>query len=197
MSYVDTANAGIYTVTADGWEQRFVVNLLDDAESNVGVHAQGVAGRAEARRAEDASALFPSRQDLWKVCALAAIALLLLEGALYHREVRGRWPWAAATFRLAVLLCIVGGLLGFDLHRSTDAQTVLFVLDGSDSVSLENRARTRQYVAEAIRGASPQDRYGVVTFGASPVLETPSAANRFPQSRRRRATGAGPTSARR
>ena len=173
VSFVDTTRAGLYTVTADGWEQRFVVNLLDDAESSIGVQTPGVAEGVGSQRAEDASALFPSRQDLWKICAIAALALLLLEGVLYHRDVHGRWPWAAAAFRLVVVLLIAGGLVGFGLHRSTDSQTVLFVVDASDSVSLENRVRTRQYVAEAIKGAGPQDRYGVVTFGASPVLETP------------------------
>ena len=198
VSYVDTTSAGIYTVTADGWEQRFVVNLLDDAESNVGVHAQGVAGRAEARRAEDASALFPSRQDLWKICALAALALLLLRGG----PLPSRSPRTLA----------VGGRRvspgGAALHRRGPAGLWPPPLDGCPDRAIR-AGRVGQRVARKprahppVRGGgdqgapAPRTATGSSPSAQAPYWRPPSAANRFPPSRRRRATGAGPISARR
>jgi Mg-chelatase subunit ChlD len=179
-SFVHTAKVGIYTVRAGRWEQRFALNLLDEAESNIAVRPQGVSGPSGSRPPEGESSLFPTRQELWKLFAVLALLLLLLEGVLYHREVHGHWPWGAAVFRLAVLLLTFGGLAGFGLQRETDAQTVMFLLDASDSVSLENRARVRQYVAEAVKAAGRQDRYGVITFGASPVVETPVGREPLP-----------------
>ena len=171
-SFVDTTKVGIYTVTAGTWEQRFALNLLDDAESNIAVRPQTASGPSGSRPTENEAGLFPTRQETWKLFAVLALLLLLLEGVLYHREVHGRWPWGAAVFRLAVLLLAFGGLAGFGLQRESDAQTVIFLLDASDSVSLENRAKARQYVAEAVKAAGPQDRYAVTAFGASPVVET-------------------------
>src|SRR5208337_1607272 len=34
VSFVETTRAGIYSLRAGSWEQRFAVNLLSDAESN-------------------------------------------------------------------------------------------------------------------------------------------------------------------
>jgi Mg-chelatase subunit ChlD len=171
-SFVDTTRVGVYAVTAGSWEQRFAVNLLDEAESNIAARPQAISGASASRPADGESNMYPTRQELWKLFAVLALVLLLLEGALYHREVHGHWPWGAAAVRLAVLLLTVGGLAGFGLQRETDAQTVMFLLDASDSVSLENRAKARQYVAEAVKAAKPQDRYGVITFGAAPAVET-------------------------
>ncbi len=154
VSYVDTTSAGIYTVTADGWEQRFVVNLLDDAESNVGVHAQGVAGRAEARRAEDASALFPSRQDLWSLRARRDRAVLrrgsfiIAKSAGAGRGPPPRFAWRCCSASSGACWALI----------STARRTPrpCYSCWTPDSVSLENRARTRQYVAEAIRAPAPR-----------------------------------------
>lgn len=178
--FVDTNRVGIYTVRAGAWEHRFALNLLDEAESNIAVRPQTPAGPGVARPPDSEARLFPTRQEAWRLFAVLALLVLLLEGVLYHREVHGRWPWGAAIFRLAVLLLAIGGLAGFGLQRQTDAQTVIFLLDASDSVSLENRARARQYVAEAVRAAGPQDRYGVIAFGENPVVETPVGRDPLP-----------------
>ena len=173
VSFVDTGRVGIYAIRAGTWEQRFALNLLSGAESNIAARAVGASGQEGLRAPAEEPRLFPSRQELWKLFLMAAVVLLLLEGLLYHREIHGHWPWGAAAFRAAVLVLAVAALIEPGLQRETDAQTVLFLLDGSDSVSLENRARARQYVADAVKAAGRQDRYGVITFGASPVVETP------------------------
>jgi Ca-activated chloride channel homolog len=195
ISFVDTTAVGIYTVAAGNWIQRFAVNLLNEGESNIHARAGEVSTQDASRVSEEFAMAYPSRQELWRIFAIAALLVLLLEAAFYHREVQGSWPWTAAAVRLAVVLLVAGGLGGFGLHRATDAQTVLFLVDASDSVSLENRAKARQYVAEAIKGAGREDRYGVITFGGSPVIETPVGreplAGKSPQAADGRGTDIG------
>jgi Mg-chelatase subunit ChlD len=174
VGFVETTRAGIYTLKAGGWEQRFAVNLLADSESNVAPRAQ-VQAREDRTQgtAEDPPAAFPSRKELWRAFALMALLLLLVEGAVYHWQAHGRWPVAAAAIRATVLLLVLLGLGGVGLHHTTDQLNVLFLVDASDSVSLENRAKAWQYVQEAVKAAGKRDRYGVVNFGGNPVLEVP------------------------
>lgn len=173
VSFMETTQAGLYTVRAGDWEQRYAVNLLDPAESDIRPRAQFPAEAATGPAASDQPTTFPSRQALWRIFALLGLALVLVEGVLYHREVRGRWPVPAAALRALVGLAVLLALLGLGLHRVTDQLNVVFVLDASDSVPMDARLKARQYVEEAIKAAGSRDRFGVVTFGGSPVLESP------------------------
>lgn len=173
VSFVETTHVGIYTVKAGMWEQRFAVNLLDEGESNIPPRAQALPERAGQGTSEDQPSTFPSQQELWRFFAILGLLLLLLEGLLYHREVEGHWPPAAAAARVLVLLLLILGLTRVGIHRITEQLNVLFLLDASDSIPLETRVKARQYVEEALKAAGPRDRYGVVVFGGSPVLEAP------------------------
>jgi uncharacterized membrane protein len=173
LSFVETTHAGIYTVKAGTWEQRFAVNLLDEGESNIAPRAQFPVEQAGQTTGEDRPTTFRSRQELWRLFAALALTLLLLEGVLYYREMRGRWPLPAVGVRVLVLLLVVSALAGVGLRRVTDQLNVLFLIDASDSVPLETRVKARQYVQDAVKSAGPRDQFGVVMFGGSPVLETP------------------------
>jgi Mg-chelatase subunit ChlD len=172
ITFMDTARAGLYRLRAGDWQQDFALNLLHDEESNLTPRFQPEDRAGEA--APSSTAQFPSREPLWQAFALAALLLLLVEGVLYHRQVGGRWPVLAGATRVLVILAILAGLKGIGLTRTTDQLTVLFLLDASDSVSLENRSKARQYVEDAVQAAGSRDRYGVVTFGGSPTLEAPA-----------------------
>jgi Mg-chelatase subunit ChlD len=178
--FVETTRAGIYTLRAGPWEQRFAVNLLADAESNVAPRAQSLVRDERTQETMGESAAFPSRKELWRIFAVLALLLLVVEGLVYHRQAQGRWPLAAAAIRAVVLLLVILGLGGAGLHQTTDQLNVLFLVDASDSVSLENRAKAWQYVEEAVKAAGKRDRYGVVTFGGSPVLEVPMGTEPLP-----------------
>ena len=180
VSFVETAGIGVYTLKAGPREGRYAVNLLSDAESHVTPRAQALPEQSGQRAPEDRPAAFPSRQELWRLFAVLALLVLLLEGLLYHREAQGRWPVLAAGTRAAILLCLGLGLAGVGLYRVTDQLNVLFLLDASDSVSLENRVKAWQYVQDAIPAAGKRDRYGVVTFGGSPVLDLPVGSGPAP-----------------
>ncbi len=181
VSFVETTRAGIYSLRAGSWEQRFAVNLLSDAESNTAPRAQALVREERTQGApEDGPAAFPSRQDLWKLFAILGLVLLLLEAALYHRQADGRWPVAAAAIRVILIGLVIAGLGGAGLYRTTDQLNVLFLLDTSDSISLENKAEAWQYIQEAVKAADKRDRYGVIAFGGSPVLETPLGTDPLP-----------------
>jgi len=181
VSFVETTRAGIYSLRAGSWEQRFAVNLLSDAESNTAPRAQALVREERTQGApEDGPAAFPSRQDLWKLFAILGLVLLLLEAALYHRQADGRWPVAAAAIRVILIGLVIAGLGGAGLYRTTDQLNVLFLLDTSDSISLENKAKAWQYIQEAVKAADKRDRYGVIAFGGSPVLERPLGTDPLP-----------------
>jgi uncharacterized membrane protein len=173
VSFVETTHAGIYTLKAGTWEQRFAVNLLDTGESNIAPRALFPTSGSDGGGVEDLPRDFPSRQELWRIFAVLALLLLLLEGLLYHREAHGHWPLLAAGTRAGVFLLVILGLAGVGLNRVTEQVNVLFLLDASDSVSMENRLKERQYVQDAIKAADKRDEFGVIAFGGSPVLETP------------------------
>ncbi|HYL80082.1 MAG TPA: BatA and WFA domain-containing protein, partial [Candidatus Acidoferrum sp.] len=143
ISFVETTRAGIYTVKAGAWEQRFAVNLLDEGESNIAPRAEFPTERADRAPSQDRPTTFPSRQELWRFFAMLVLALLLLEGGLYYREIQGRWPLPAVAVRVLVLLLVITALAGVGLRRVTDQLNVLFLIDASDSVPLEARVKAR------------------------------------------------------
>jgi uncharacterized membrane protein len=177
-SFADTREAGIYTLAAGDWQERIAANLLDEAESNIAPRAQGASVGPGGETA--APSTFPSRKELWPILALLALALLVLEGILYHRDVGGQWPRLAMATRGLVVLLAAGALANLGLYRTTEALNVVFLLDASDSVSLETRIRARAIVTEAVRAADPRDRYGMVSFGESAMLELPVGRDPIP-----------------
>jgi hypothetical protein len=81
--YKSTEKVGPYRAAWPGGQRRFAVNLLDADESNV-------VPRDEVRIGAQRLASGPPRRqayDTWKCAALAALVLLGLEWAVYHRRV--------------------------------------------------------------------------------------------------------------
>jgi hypothetical protein len=81
--YKDTDRVGVYRAAWPGGGRSFAVNLLDADESNIQPRdavrigsQQLVAGRSRRQT-----------YDVWKWAALAALVLLVLEWAVYHRRV--------------------------------------------------------------------------------------------------------------
>jgi len=80
--YKDTEEVGVYRAEWRGGQRSFAVNLLDADESNV-------QPRDEVRIGNQSLAAGQSRRqtyETWKWVALAALLLLVLEWAVYHRR---------------------------------------------------------------------------------------------------------------
>ena len=82
--FTETDQVGVYTLFADDRQlERFTVNLMDPKESALS-HA-GTAPAAEVPTVIE-SGLQPMTQEVWRIPALLACVVLLLEWWFYHRD---------------------------------------------------------------------------------------------------------------
>ncbi|HEY3231907.1 MAG TPA: VWA domain-containing protein [Roseiflexaceae bacterium] len=116
------------------------------------------------------SFIFPS--FLWLLLLLPPLWALTL--AVPRRLGRPRF-WASLTLRTLALLGLILALAGTQLVRPVGAVTTVFLLDGSDSVSLSQRARAEGFIAQALEQMPGDDRAAIVVFGQRALVErTPS-----------------------
>ena len=175
ISFTETDEVGLYTLSTARGDLRVAVNLMDADESNLaprplptptGVGPAG--GTAQ-----------PVQRELWAFFVGLAIALLLLEGILYWRRQSGgrlvlpsgpgdRW---ALVLRGALVVVLLLTLARPTLPRWVDRQNVVFLMDLSDSVSLAARERAYRFMAESVRSLRSGDRHSVVVFGEEAVVD--------------------------
>jgi uncharacterized membrane protein len=182
VSFTETDEVGVYTLTTARGEMRVAVNLSDAEESNLVTRPLP----ASAPRPAEAAAPVPIQRELWPLFVAIAVALLLLEALLYWRRQsagRMRLPstvgdqWAlAARGVLLVLLCLT--FVRPTLPRWVDRLNVVFLLDHSDSVSLAARERATRFVAEATKHMKGGDRQGVIVFGEQALVDQPLSSRK-------------------
>jgi Ca-activated chloride channel homolog len=177
ISFTETDEVGLYTLSTARGDLRVAVNLMDADESNL---APRPLPEPAARRPE-APASVPVQRELWTLFVLLALLLLVLEGLLYwRRQSGGRLAlpsaggdrWALGT-RGALILLLALTLTGPTLPRWVDRQNVVFLMDLSDSISLAARERAYRFVAESVRGLRSGDRHSVIVFGEDAVVDQP------------------------
>jgi hypothetical protein len=83
FSYKNTDRVGVYEATWPGGSRRFAVNLLDAEESNIQPRDSIKIGEQRLTAGQSRRQTY----DTWKWIALAALVLLLLEWAAYHRRI--------------------------------------------------------------------------------------------------------------
>lgn len=83
FSYKNTERVGVYQATWAGGQRRFTVNLLDAEESNVQPRDSVKIGEQHLEAGQSRQQTY----DIWKWIAVAALVLLVLEWAAYHRRV--------------------------------------------------------------------------------------------------------------
>src|SRR2546422_2529325 len=142
VSFTETDDTGIYTLSTSRGETRVAVNLADADESNLVPHPlPASSGHGPA------AAPVPVQRELWPLFVILAVVLLAGEGLLYWRRqsagrlrapagVGDRWALALRS-ALVAFLCLA--LLRPTLPRWVDRMNVVFLLDLSDSVSLAAR----------------------------------------------------------
>jgi Ca-activated chloride channel homolog len=87
--FSDTTVTGVYTVRAGTYTTNFVVNLFDEAESDIRPVFSPPGSRARDTHS-------PKRQvphNLWPYCVLAALTILVLEWVWDHHGMIARWHW--------------------------------------------------------------------------------------------------------
>lgn len=80
-------------------------------------------------------------------------------------------PLLALVLRMVLLIALILSLAGMRLVRTVDNVTVVFLIDGSDSVSPTQREWAMQYITEALALQHPDDRAAVVVFGKRALVE--------------------------
>ncbi|HSC26304.1 MAG TPA: VWA domain-containing protein, partial [Vicinamibacterales bacterium] len=180
VSFSETDEVGVYTLSTARGQMRVAVNLADADESNLAPRPLPTPPPATA----EGMTPIPVQRELWQLFVLAAIVLLLLEGALYWRRQTGgpfrvpagtRDRWALAM-RGALVVVLCATFLKPTLPRLVDRQNVVFLMDLSDSVSLAARERAWRFAAEAMKSAKGGDRTSLIVFGEDAVVDQPLAA---------------------
>jgi uncharacterized membrane protein len=119
------------------------------------------------------SFIFPTL--LWLLLLLPPLWALTL---LVPRRL-SRWRfWASLLLRTIALAGLVLGLAGAQLVRPVGAVTTVFLLDGSDSVALSQRARAESFIQQALGHMPRDDQAGLVVFGQRALVERTPSDNR-------------------
>ncbi|MFQ6132854.1 MAG: VWA domain-containing protein [Armatimonadota bacterium] len=77
----------------------------------------------------------------------------------------------ALGLRTVVMAGLILGLAGTQLVFRSTKQCVLFVVDCSESVSLDDREDAMKFVGEALKGMRSGDSAGIIAFGADAFVE--------------------------
>ncbi len=121
--------------------------------------------------------IFPSA--LWLLLLLAPLWALTLLAP--RRLARARF-WGSLLLRTLAIAGVVLGLAGAQLVRPVGAVIRVFLLDGSDSIALSQRARAEAFVGQALAQMPRGDQAALVVFGQRALVErSPSAAQSLGQ----------------
>src|SRR5689334_5602346 len=96
-------------------------------------------------------------------------ALLALAWPRLRRLPVAQVRWVLGL-RGAMLALLVAALAGPSLGLRSQALSVVFALDVSDSMTAEQQAWARQWVQAAIQALGPEDRWSTIAFGERPAL---------------------------
>jgi secreted protein with Ig-like and vWFA domain len=75
--------------------------------------------------------------------------------------------------RLLITLLLIAGLAGLEIKRIADELSVVFLVDSSDSMPPAARQLALGYVRSALQRMGPNDKAGVILFGADALVERP------------------------
>jgi uncharacterized membrane protein len=117
--------------------------------------------------------IFP--QALWLLLLLIPLLAIAFLGP------RRLPPWElglSLLLRAAILAGLVLALAGAQLVRPVDAVTTIFLLDGSDSVALSQRARAETFVQGALAAMPNDSQAALVVFGGRAVVERAPSGER-------------------
>src|SRR5690242_1521205 len=119
------------------------------------------------------SFIFPT--FLWLLLLLPALwALTLLAPRRLPRNPdagRGWRFWLNLLLRTLSIAGLVLGLAGAQLVQPVGAVTTVFLLDGSDSVALSQRARAEAFVQQSLASMPDDDQAALIVFGQRALVE--------------------------
>jgi len=162
-SFNATDETGIYTVEQIFKDKtvydEFPVNLKIDENSNL------FEGYAEA--SDSAEQLTGTgRRSITNIAIIICIVLLALEWYVLNKGIIKR-PDAV---RAALFVILILSLFSLSINKSANKTAVVFAVDVSDSVKLEER-QTRHRINESLKNKSSGDIAGLITFSQNTSIE--------------------------
>lgn len=109
----------------------------------------------------------------WALLLLLLIPYFVWVGLPRKTAVR-RWREnASLAIRLLIILLLTLSLAGTQLVRAADELAVVFLVDGSDSITPEQSAQAETFIRDALETMPVTDQAAVVVFGADALVERP------------------------
>jgi uncharacterized membrane protein len=122
------------------------------------------------------------RSPWWLLALPVVVALIVVAARRGRRAVPARQHRWAVAARLGMVVLLVAALAQPVWARPVDTHATLFLVDRSASIGQAAIEDQEAYIAEALGEARPEDRSGVMVFGAEARVDTPLAAGRQPTS---------------
>jgi uncharacterized membrane protein len=82
------------------------------------------------------------------------------------------------ALRMIIVLCVILALAGLAVARPSDQLAVVFLIDGSDSMSREAKDLALDYARQAIKAMGADDQAAVVVFGGEALVERALSSSR-------------------
>jgi Mg-chelatase subunit ChlD len=112
------------------------------------------------------SFIYPA--TLW---LLVLVAPLLALAILAPRRLPPFRFWSSLLLRTILFVALVGALAGTQIVRRVDQLTTVFLVDSSDSVSPDERARAETFIQDALSAMQLGDQAAIVAFGENALVE--------------------------
>jgi uncharacterized membrane protein/Mg-chelatase subunit ChlD len=112
---------------------------------------------------------------LWLLLLVPLTVGLALLGR--RRPTRARF-WGGLALRVLLLTLVILALAGIQLRLRANTLTAVFVMDVSDSVPAEERARGESIVRQAVEAMPAGDKAAVVVFGQEALVERMASEER-------------------
>lgn len=123
---------------------------------------------------------FEEPRFLWLLLCLPVLWWISFRRLLALGGVR---RYVVLAVRTAVVLAIVAALAGVQLVWVTDRVTVIYLLDQSDSIPVEQRRHMLDFALQTThehRNRARQDRVGLIVFGREAAVEVPAFEDDLP-----------------
>lgn len=102
---------------------------------------------------------------------LLLIPLTIFLAIFGRRAVSNLRFWGGLALRIFLMALIIFALAGTQLQLPSQALTAVFVLDASDSISVEDKSHGEEVIREAIQKMPSGDRAAIVVFGEDALVE--------------------------
>src|SRR6266542_793679 len=106
---------------------------------------------------------------------LLLVPLVVYIGAPSKGASRRRETFSLAL-RLIIILCLILAIAGLEIVQSGNNLAVVFLVDVSDSMPQQAVDSEVEYVRQALKSMSADDKAAIILFGADALVEQPMSS---------------------